>query len=139
MVYYVAKMPAYRESKIPYERPREIAMAKTFEDAIHAADTFASEKFPFQFISKNAAWRKLPATDAQIAALNRSRGANNQLTADKTTKGKAGDMMTKVKHGIKGTFDKINQQRKKIQQVRERQRQVEERTAREQVHVGPVY
>lgn len=138
LVISVAKLPFGLESKSPYAKPREIAKAPTFEGAIRAADTFASEKFPYQFISKSAAWRKLPATDNQLAALNKSRSADHLLKPESTTKGKAADMITKIKHGAKGRFERINQRRKKLDQVQESKKKFQDRRAREQVQVGPV-
>ncbi|KAI9874770.1 MAG: hypothetical protein M1830_009300, partial [Pleopsidium flavum] len=58
------------QSKSPFMRPREVATAGTFSDAVHAADTYASEKFPWSFISKDQAWRKKPASEGQLAFLN---------------------------------------------------------------------
>lgn len=135
----IVKLPPELNAASPYARPRVIAKnMETFEDAIHAADTFAGERFPYQYISKNAAWRNTPATEAQIVYLNKFRGADNQLTAEKTSKGKATDMITKMKHGAKKRFNKQTQQQRKIEQTRERQKQFHDRLSRTQVRVGPV-
>lgn len=137
-VSFVDRLPAGSGGKAPFARPRQIAIAETFEDAVHAADTFAAERFPFSYISKRAVWRKTPATDAQLAALNKSRDADHQLTPQNTTKGKAGDMLTKIKYGAKGRLEKMIQQRRKAEQQTDRLRQWKDRLARQQVRVGPV-
>ncbi|KKF96710.1 putative mitochondrial ATP-dependent helicase irc3 [Ceratocystis platani] len=46
-----------------------------FEDAVHGADSWGSEHFPFQFISRNMPWRRGPPTYGQLAFLNRLRNA----------------------------------------------------------------
>lgn len=136
----LVKMKAgFGSSKSPYARPRQIAKVDTFEDAVHAADTFASKAYPFQYISKTASWRRFPATDAQLLRLNKNRDANHQLTRENTTKGKAADMMTKMMHGAKGRFDKMEQRRRKVEVEAGRRTQMREKLKKEQVKVGPVH
>jgi ATP-dependent helicase IRC3 len=94
-------------SKSPYMRPRTIATADTFEGAVSAADTAAKEKFPFEIVRKNAGWRGRPATQAQVDMLNKYRGEDEQLTVETITKGRAGDQITKLKHGARGRFGRI--------------------------------
>jgi len=136
-VSFLVKAP-FGLSKSPYLKARIIASTRTFEDAIHAADTFAKEKFPYQIVSKNAAWRKQPATEAQLTALNKTRGPGNLLTPETTSKGKAMDMITKIKHGAKARFGKIKIQQRKADQVQQKRRDFLDGVAKQQVEVGPV-
>lgn len=115
-------------------RRRQIAESDTFEGAVHGADTFAAEKYPFKSIHKLAYWRKLPATDKQLEYLNKFRAEDDQLTASSTIAGKAGDMITKRKHGAKSRFNKIQLQKRQNQKQRER----EEKQRRGEIGVGPV-
>lgn len=113
-VLYTARLPRNAtKSKSPYMRPREIAQSESFSSAVHAADTFASEKFLWRFISHSQRWRQTPATDGQIAFLNKFRDMDDQLTSDDLTKGKATDSITKLKFGARGRFSKLEAVRKK--------------------------
>lgn len=134
----MVKLPAGMGSKSLYARPRRVATAQTFEDAVHAADTFAAKHYPYHYINKRAGWRNLPATDAQLARLNKSRPAHQKLVKERTNKGKAADMMTKIIHGARGRFGKIKQVQRKTEAERERQQDFKKKLAREQVVVGPV-
>jgi ATP-dependent helicase IRC3 len=125
-------------SKVPFMRPRTIARAITFTNAIHAADTFALKRYPFQFISKRQAWRNRPATEGQLAFLNKLRSKNDQLTAEALTKGKAGDMITKVKHGAKRRFANIEADRRREGRARLKFEQEKALKERETVSVGPL-
>lgn len=125
-------------SKAPFMKPREIARSETFADAVHAADTFAAEKYPYHVISKNQAWRKTPATDGQLVFLNRLRPKESPLTADTVTKGKAGDMITKIKHGARGRFAQVEALRRKEGRLKLKIEQEEALREREIVSVGPV-
>ncbi|KAJ9131575.1 DEAD/DEAH box helicase [Pleurostoma richardsiae] len=126
-------------SKSPFAAPREILLASTFSDAVHGADKYASEIFPFSFISRNQPWRKGPPTQGQLDFLNKLRGEGAApLTADDINKGRASDMITKMKHGARGRFAKLEagkrrQRRESISLDKEQARRL-----REQVTVGPV-
>ena len=138
-VQYVARLPAIAgKQKQPLARPRVIATTKTFEDAVHAADTFASERFPFYYISKSASWRRSPSTQAQIDYINKTRDEKAWLTMEETTKGRAADTITKLKFGVRGRFDKILQARRKVETAEEKKKQLQEKAQREKVQVGPV-
>lgn len=134
----VAKLPNGVASKSPYARPRELAKVETFDDAVHAADTYAGKRYPFRNISTRIPWRRFPATEAQLARLNKTRPMEEHLTSDKITKGQAADMITKIIHGAKGRFDKLNQAKRKIEQVKGKQQELQEKLSRHQVQVGPV-
>ncbi|KAI4745861.1 DEAD/DEAH box helicase-like protein [Aureobasidium sp. EXF-12298] len=98
----VAKLPEGYASKSPYARPRELAKVHELKEAIHAADSYAGKHYPFRNIATRAPWRKFPATEAQLARLNKLRPQDSQLTQQDTTKGQAADMITKTVHGAKG-------------------------------------
>lgn len=112
------------KSAAPWTRPRTVATASTLSDALHAADTFAESHFDRIFIATSSQWRKSPASDGQLDFLNRLRQDESQplLTALDITKGQAGDMITKIKFGARGRFDKLMRQKRgaerKIQQVK---------------------
>ncbi|KAI9789169.1 MAG: hypothetical protein M1816_006301 [Peltula sp. TS41687] len=127
-----------RESTPPYQRPREIATAETLLDAVHAADTYASEAFPRALITYDQAWRKMPATEGQLAFLNKFRLADEKLTADGLSKGKAGDMITKIKHGARGQFVKLQVKRRGSQRQNVKLEKEQSLRLRETVKVGPL-
>ena len=127
-----------RKGKSPYMRPREVATAETFADAVHAADTYACETFNWRFLGKEQGWRKAPATEGQLVLLNKLRGTKEQLTPEMITKGKAGDMITKLKHGAKGRFDKLEAAKRKQGRVLEKLSQEADLRERELVRVGPL-
>lgn len=125
-------------SKSPFMKPRQIAKAVTLADAVHAADTFAAKKYPLQFISRNQAWRNKPATEGQVAFLNKLRPKTDRLTESSITKGKAADMITKIKHGARGRFASIESSRKKEGKVQLKLQQEQALREREKVSVGPL-
>lgn len=125
-------------SKSPFMRPRQIAASRTFSDAVHAADTFASSRFPWQFIQHAQAWRKMPATEGQLMFLNKFRDMDDRLTASRITKGKATDLITKIKFGAKGWFARLEAARRKEGRMQARVKQVVALREREEVRVGPL-
>ena len=139
-VRYIARIgPTSRvpgKKAAPFARPRILAMLPTLSDAVHSADTFANSTFVWRFIATNQPWRKAPATDGQLDFLNKYRDEDSQLTADDVTKGKAGDMITKIKFGARGRFDRIKAVVKK--QSKEEEMRAEHRRSvdREIVQVG---
>ena len=136
-VVYVQKIidlerTAKTKSKSPYMRPREIAQTEALSDAIHAADTFASKKFPWHYVHHGQAWRQAPASEGQLLFINKMRPMGDQLTADTISKGKATDMITKIKFGAKGWFGDIEGEKKRKVKEADKVRN------REQVQVGPL-
>lgn len=131
------KVPGSK-SKAPYMKPRLVAHSQTFTDAVHAADTFAKKKYPAQFILKNQSWRERPATDGQLMFLNKLRLQNEQLQPEDVTKGKAGDMITKVKHGARSRFSSIEADRKRLAKANLKLEQAQALKSREQVNIGPL-
>ena len=139
-VTYTQKVPekdrsSESKAKSPYMRPRVIANSDTLSDAVHAADTLALVKFPWTFVHKGQPWRKRPATEGQLAFINKLRPMADQLTGDMISKGKATDMISKIKFGAKGWFSKLEDEKKRQSRANEKMRQME---LREQVRVGPV-
>ncbi len=122
----------------PFRKPRQISRAKTFSDAIHAADTYAQKKFTFHIISRNRPWRRRPATEGQLALLNKLRFKDEQLQVGDLTMGKAGDMITKLRHGAKGRFADLETARKKEGRILQKMEQERELKKREHVSVGPL-
>ncbi|EFY84394.1 DEAD/DEAH box helicase [Metarhizium acridum CQMa 102] len=122
-------------AKSPFAAPREILTAATFTDAVHGADSYAANAFPHSFIHRHQSWRKLPPTQGQLDFVNRLRGKAKALTVSDLTKGKAADMITKLKHGARGQFARIEAEQRR----REKQTNIlETRQNRERVTVGPV-
>lgn len=122
-------------SKSPYAAPQELLKAPTISDAVHGADKYASERFPHFIISRNQPWRSAQPTKGQLDFLNKLRPEGDQLTENDLTKGKAADMITKVKFGAKGRFADLQAiKRKHTRQVD----LLEERKTRETVTVGPL-
>ncbi|CZT06158.1 probable 51.5 kDa protein [Rhynchosporium agropyri] len=122
----------------PFMKPRKIANALTLADAIHAADTFAQSKYPFQLINRHQAWRNDPSTEGQLAFLNKLRLKENKLTPETLTKGKAMDMITKVKHGARGRFASYEADKRRVERVKLKIELEKDLREREHVSVGPV-
>ncbi|EXJ63961.1 hypothetical protein A1O7_00296 [Cladophialophora yegresii CBS 114405] len=131
---------AVEKSKSPWSRPRTVASASTLSDALHAADTFAASKFERIFMATSSSWRKSPASQGQLDFLNRLREVSEEepLTEWDITKGQAGDMITKVKFGARGRFDKLMRKKRGVEKEVEKMEKVKEMRRRETVKVGPV-
>ncbi|KAI0525933.1 P-loop containing nucleoside triphosphate hydrolase protein [Xylaria bambusicola] len=125
-------------SKSPFAAPRELLRAATFVDAVHGADKYASEKYPHMLISRHMNWRKGPPTDGQLKMLNKLRGENEQLKVTDLSKGKAADMITKVRHGARGRFAMLEADRRRVQKQASLREQEKAMRLREQVAVGPL-
>jgi ATP-dependent helicase IRC3 len=132
------KLFAVSKNAAPYMPPRELATAITFQDAVHAADTYAQEAYPWRIVSKDQDWRRKPASENQLKFLNKLRDKHNPLAETDITKGKAADMITKIKHGARGRFSKLSVEKRKVVRRVERAGQMEALKEREQVKVGPV-
>ncbi len=138
-VWFTDKLPDSEGSeKNALMRPRIVAEAVTFSDALHAADTFATKRFPWVFVSHRQDWRKRPATYGQIAFLNKLRDMDNHLSAEEVTKGKATDLITKIKFGARGWFKKLEATKKAEERANSKINQVANLRQREQVRVGPL-
>jgi ATP-dependent helicase IRC3 len=119
------------KGKTPYMRPATIATTPTFEHAISAADTFAKKNFVVKMVTTTAAWRRNPASTEQLAFLNRFRKEGNKLMPDSINKGKAADWITKLRHGARGQFKRIQMEKAQVEKQNEK-------TERETVRVGPL-
>jgi ATP-dependent helicase IRC3 len=136
---YTGKIPTPLVKRSPFMRPRLIATAKTFQDAVHAADKYAVEVFNYIFISKTQGWRRGSASSAQLEYLNKIRDKDNQLEAGDITKGQAGDMITKLKFGAKGRFNKLDAGRQKVlKEQMTLEKKLADLKVRETVTVGPI-
>ncbi|CAK7227088.1 Putative ATP-dependent helicase IRC3 [Sporothrix curviconia] len=126
-------------SKSPFAAPREVSRSISFAEAVQGADTYASKIFPRAFIHRYQNWRKGPPTQGQLDFINKVRDKSQEkLTVDDIDKGTAADMITKIKHGARGRFAKIDAARRRQDnkaQALERQRL---QRKREEVTVGPV-
>ncbi|PNS21034.1 hypothetical protein CAC42_3371 [Sphaceloma murrayae] len=140
VVTFVGRVPVWQEtsSKMPFAKARQIATSETLEDAVHAADTFAVEKFGFHYLRANAGFRGSPATEAQVAFLNKMRGDGEKLEVGKVSKGKANDMIVKLKFGAKGRLGRIKVEKRKEERNAEKKRVLAMMKERETVRVGPV-
>lgn len=125
-------------SKSPYAAPRKLLEASTFADAVHGADKYASEKYPHLLISRNKSWRSGPPTDGQLKFLNKLRGEKDRLESTDITKGKAADMIIKLRHGARGRFAKLEADRRRKERRILAQEQEENMKLREKVSVGPL-
>lgn len=128
----------FGSSKSPFAKTRKVAQAVTFADAVHAADTYVNKKYQRNFISRDQAWRNGPATEGQLMFLNRLRPQGDQLTPGMMTKGKAADMITKMKHGAKGRFATFEANKRREQKARFKGELEEAQKKRETVSVGPL-
>jgi ATP-dependent helicase IRC3 len=130
-------LPRSELSKSPWSRPRTVATASTLSDGLRAADTFAASKFERIFIAKSSSWRKGPASEGQLDFLNRLREVSMEepLTPDDLTKGQAGDMITKIKFGARGRFDRLQTKRRKVEREASKAQEMRDR---ETVRVGPL-
>lgn len=139
-VWYTQKIAkeAYQSGKCPFMRPRLVAESETLTDAVHAADTFAIRRFAWQFVQHAQPWRKKPATEGQLMFLNKFRDTDDHLKADQTSKGKAGDMITKLKFGAKGWFGRLEAAKRKEGRLQGRVQEAAALREREQVKVGPL-
>lgn len=139
-VTYKYSLPASAASKSPFSTPRTIATATTLSSALSAADTFAASKFERIWIATNSPWRKAPASEQQLSFLNNLRNVTDEeatpLTPQDLTKGQANDMITKVKYGARGRFDKMRAQKRRVERERERWKREQEVREREVVRVG---
>lgn len=122
-------------SKSPYAAPTQLLTATTFANAVHGADSWARHHFPHSFIHRYQSWRQLLPTQGQLDFINRLRGNANPVGLKDLNKGKAADMITKLKHGARGQFSRIEAEQRRHQ----KQSSLSQfRSDREKVQVGPL-
>lgn len=134
---YYWKLPFAEKTKSPYGRPRLIAEGDSLEHVIHAADTYAKDAFEHIWIARHQPWRRGPASQAQLDFLNKNRPAEDQLKPSDVSKGKAGDMITRIKFGVKGRYEKAGIKQRSDERMRKRAETLRERLAG-QAQVGPL-
>lgn len=137
----VQKLPDAVRGKAPFARPRTVVKAETFESAVHGADTYAARRFARNFIVARgfgAAWREREASEAQVAFLNRFRDEGEELSVGEVSKGRANDMITKIKFGARGKVREARVVRRR--EIKEEKRRMgwERGRANEGVSVGPL-
>ncbi|KAJ3572351.1 hypothetical protein NPX13_g5082 [Xylaria arbuscula] len=125
-------------SKSPFSAPRELLRATTFVDAVHGADKYASEKYPHMLISRYVNWRKGPPTEGQLKMLNQIRGEKDKLKVTDVSKGKAADMITKIRHGARGRFAMLEADKRRMEKKASLREQEKAIRLRELVSVGPL-
>lgn len=135
--FVVRALPA-GTGKSPWATPREILVASTFDDAIHGCDKYAIEKYPHFYISSQMFWRKQPATESQLKLLNKLRGPDSQLGPHDINKGRAADMITKIRHGARGRFAELEAAKKRRQKAEYVTELFRQRKLNETVTVGPL-
>ncbi|GFF70130.1 putative mitochondrial ATP-dependent helicase irc3 [Aspergillus lentulus] len=136
-IYTVRHVAKFKNSddSVTHTRPRLIATAPDFETALRAADTFATSEFEERYISVFQTWRQLPATEAQVRFLNKSKVRHGLINRKHLTRGQAADLITKLKFGGKQRFAARRAER--LAELR-RQEEVEELRKQGDVRVGPV-
>jgi ATP-dependent helicase IRC3 len=134
---FYRKLPRAETIKSPYAAPRTVAEGESFEHVVHAADTFAKDVFDYMWIAKNMPWRKGAASQAQVDFLNKSRPKEDQLKPSDLTKGKAGDMITRLKHGAKGRYARASSKLRNESRIKQRAQTLSEKLTG-QVRVGPL-
>ncbi|KAG8852738.1 hypothetical protein FRB91_006049 [Serendipita sp. 411] len=140
-------------------RTRRLAQTTTLEDALAAAETFAKQKLApgplIQGLLRGAAWRRQPSTPAQREMIAKCLGINlnsdhvvpekahirqyskvhNRQDLKQLTKGAAADMITRMRSGVKGAYDKELKRRAREQKEQQKE---DMRKSREVVRVGPL-
>lgn len=134
---YYWKLPLAKQTKSPYGTPRVIAEGESFGHVVHAADTYAADAFQFIWINKNQSWRRSRASQAQVDFINKSRPQENHLKPSDLTKGKAADMITRLKHGVRGRYDKASTKQRSEQRIKARAETLEQRL-QGRVQIGPL-
>jgi ATP-dependent helicase IRC3 len=125
-----------RGGRIPFAKVRTIVSgAASLDAAIRAADAFAGRHFARALVDLAQPWRQRPASEAQLAHLNKFRDAGSRLAQGQLSKGAATDMINKLVFGARGRFRRIERERS----LREREELVEQRAAemgRDNIQVG---
>ncbi|CAZ81080.1 unnamed protein product [Tuber melanosporum] len=120
-----------------WARPKLVMSGIEHLDAvIRGADTYTLNTYPRKLVARSSEWRKLPATDQQLEFLKKYRHDKDwedMRKAGTLTKGKVGDIITRVKHGTVRRFEegRKEQRRKERAEAKERKRR-----QREEVKLG---
>ncbi|KAL1964405.1 hypothetical protein VTN77DRAFT_6963 [Rasamsonia byssochlamydoides] len=135
VVSFVQKFDDGKTGRPVHTRTRVVARAPDLEQAVHAADTFASNHFNEHVIALWRPWRRLPATEAQLKVLNAKHLREGLVTTKELTRGQAADILTKLRFGTKRLFKK---ELKKQKQAEKARLEFEELRTRGDVKVGPL-
>ncbi|KIL70887.1 hypothetical protein M378DRAFT_183448 [Amanita muscaria Koide BX008] len=136
----------------PYMRSRQILNAENLSDAIRGCDTYVKVKVAHGPMAarllRSATWRKQPASDGQKQLIEKRWGkrinsangfpseeARTQMIHN-LTKGQAGNILTRLKHGAQARFEKKVKENTRI--LNDLQKE-QNRRARETVKVGPLH
>ncbi|KXJ92294.1 P-loop containing nucleoside triphosphate hydrolase protein [Microdochium bolleyi] len=136
IAYEIRALPTSAKTRAPYAAPRKLLDAATFADVVHGADKYASETYAHAVISARQTWRRGPATEGQLKFLNKLRSKDDQLEAESITKGKAADMITKIRHGARGRFAAYSVDRRRRERQDESRRR--DQMKGEVAGVGPL-
>ncbi|RPB05310.1 P-loop containing nucleoside triphosphate hydrolase protein [Choiromyces venosus 120613-1] len=124
-----------------WARPKLIMSGiEQLDAAIRGADTYALNTYPRVLLERDARWRKLSASDQQLEFLKKLRRRGHKDWEDmrkhgQLTKGKVGDIITRVKHGAMRKFDeKMKEQKRKQKEEAKELR----RKRREEVRLGVI-
>lgn len=137
-VHHVQKFSDPVTEKPTFTRPRLIATGPNLETAVRAADTYAASKFEDWYIGIRQPWRQQLASSSQIKLLNQSRIRNRQLKFFELTKGKAADIITKLKFGGKKRFRAMEAKKREQQRMEDAAKKLDDLQKRTRVQVGPL-
>lgn len=137
-VHHVMKFADPVTEKPTFTRPRLIATGPDLETAVRAADTYAASKFEEWYIGTRQPWRQQPASSSQIKLLNNSHIRDKQLKFFELTKGKAADIITKLKFGGKKRFRQMEAKKREQQRMEDAAKKLDQLQKRTQVQVGPL-
>jgi ATP-dependent helicase IRC3 len=122
--------------RIPFAKVRIIVSgAASLDAAIRAADAFAGRHFARALVDLAQPWRQRPASEAQLAHLNKFRDAGSHRAQGQLSKGAATDMINKLVFGARGRFRRIE----RVRSLREREELMGQRAAdigRDNIRVG---
>lgn len=103
------KLPAWADSIL--SRPKVIFDdVEDLEHAISAASSYALQYVGRSMLLKNAPWRETEASEAQKTFIGKL--SKQDFSKRSLTKGQAQDFITRFKHGLKGTVEKRNREKK---------------------------
>ncbi|CAK5280205.1 unnamed protein product [Mycena citricolor] len=133
----------------PFLRGRDILTARELDHAVRGCDTYVTGKIVLGHMAvgllRSARWRKAPASEQQKQFVARRWGSNKldseeeaqrkKERVEKLTKGEAGIIITRLKHGAKGRHEKKVRKATKAALLDEKE---QTRRAREVVQVGPL-
>jgi ATP-dependent helicase IRC3 len=115
-----------RGGNVPFAKVRTIVQgAASLDAAIRAADHFAGRNFTRALVDLGQPWRRRPASDAQIAHLNKFRGESDPLAPGELNMGAATDMINKLVFGARGRFRQIEREKR----LREKEERAERKAA----------